>query len=215
MMGTTRIRAIYRWALLLFTATVWVWCFREARLAEFGWQFRLLEVWAATAGAISAVLVLRVVLGWSRSRHAAFVGAVAALNAVVIALHLGPLGVLAPPDPRWHALSLHLVLPLSQIADALLVVRAFGRLRGAVAWALGIAVGYVAWLELAVRPLNASAEGLGGLPYPPLDAMSSSDRLGVYAAVTAFGLAVLPGLWVLQRALRGEGAGVGGGGIAA
>ena len=214
MSGRGRMRTTYRWGVLLFTAIVWVRCFGEARLEEFGWQFRLIEVWAMSASLVSAAFMVRLSMGWSRSRHASFAAAACVLNAVVLALHLGPLGILAPPAPSWHAVSLHLIAPVLQIADAVLILGAFERLHRAVAWTLGAAVTYVGWVELAVRPLNASIEGQGGLPYAGLDAMTLTHRLGLYAAVTVFGLALLPGFWVLQRKLRGEGAETGGGDLA-
>lgn len=205
----TRWQVIYRWATLALAVIVWVRCFGDARLDEFGWQFRLVEVWAVSASAISAALMVRLSMGWSASRHESFAGGVAAVNAVVVALHLGPLGLISS-TPAWHVLGLTLIVPLLQIADALLVLRAFGHLRGAVAWVLGIALAYVAWVELAVRPLNLPVDGGGGLPYPALNALGAVDRLGVYGAATGLALAVLPGLWVVQRRLRLE-AGSGGG----
>lgn len=215
MARTTRTGAVYRWGVLVLASIVWVRCFGDARLEEFGWQFRLLEVWAVSASVISAALMVRLSMGWSRSPHSSFVGAVAAVNVVVVALHLGPLGVLSASSLVWHAVALNLVVPLLQIGDALLILGAFRRVRGAVLWVLATASGYVAWVELAVRPLNASADGLGGLPYPSLDAMGLGDRLALYAVVTGLGLAVLPGLCVLQRRLRGGDASASGGGIAA
>lgn len=210
-----RLGTAHRWVVLILATAVWARCFGEARLEEFGWQFRLIEVWAASATALSAAFTVRLSMGWSRSPHAPFVAATAALNAVVLVLHLGPSGAFAPTSPGWHAASLLLVLPLMQIADALLILGAFRRVRGAVAWVSAGALTYVAWVELAVRPLNATPEGLGGLPYPSLDAMAPIDRLTVYAVVTGLALAVLSGFSVLQRRLRPEGAGAGGGGIAA
>lgn len=204
------VRAAYRWGVLVLAAVVWVRCFGEARLEEFGWQFRLFEVWAVSATAVSTALMVRLSMGWSCSSHAPFVGAVAAANAVVVALHLGPFGLAPVSGLGWHAMSLHLLVPVLQIADALLILGAFRYLRGSVGWVAALALGYVAWLELAVRPLNATADGASGLPYPPLDAMALGDRLGIYAAATAFGLAVLPALWAFQRALRREGTGADG-----
>ena len=194
--------AAYRWGVFLLAAAIWLRCFGEARLEEFGWQFRHLEVWALTASLFSAAATLGLSMGWSAQRHDAFVASVAALNAVVVAAHLGPLGLEAGGTGRatWVAAYLFLLGPLLQIADAALIHRAFHRLRGAVAGALTFAAAYVAWVELAVRPLNASAEGLGGLPYAALDAMEPQARLIVYAGATTLALAALPALRALQRA---------------
>lgn len=197
-------RAAYRWGLLALSVVVWARCFGDARLEEFGWQFRLIEVWAVTGTVLAAALMVRLSMGWSRSRHEELVGGVAAVNVVVLALHLGPLGVWSPTLPGWHGLALNVVVPAAQIADAVLILGAFRRVRGAVAWSSSMAAAYVVWIELAVRPLNASVEGRGGLPYPPLDAMPLSDRLGLYAAVTLLGLAVLPGLAIVQRRFVGD-----------
>lgn len=192
-------RALYRWGTLILAAIVWARCFGDARLAEFGWQFRLFEVWAVTATALSSALMVRLSMGWSHAAHAPLVGAVAGVNIVVVVLYLAPLGVFPGPSQGWHPVALGLVVPAMQIADALLILGAFRRLRGAAARVVAIAVGYVLWVELAVRPLNASAEGRGGLPYPLLDAMAPADRLGLYVAATALALAALPVLGLLQR----------------
>ena len=196
--------AAYRWGVLLLAVAVWVRCFGDARLAEFGWQFRHLEVWALTASAASASAMVALSMGWSGGRHEAFVGSVAALNAVVVLAHLGPLGLAPSGEARtpWLAAYLYLVGPLLQIADATLILRVFDRLRGAAAGALGVALAYVAWVELAVRPLNASADGQGGLPYAALDAMGLQGRLGVYGGATALALLMLPALRAVQRAAR-------------
>jgi hypothetical protein len=215
MSRTAWLGAVYRWGVLVLASVVWMRCFGEARMAEFGWQFRLLEVWAVSATALSTAFMVRLSMGWSRSPHTPFVGAVAAVNVVVVALHLGQLSPAPATSPGWHALSLLLVLPLLQIADALFVLGAFKRLRRAMAWVVAIAATYVAWVEMAVRPLNASSEGRGGLPYPILDTMPLADRLGFYVAMTGLALAVLPGLRVVQRRLRGERGGTSGDGIAA
>ena len=199
--------AWYRWGVALLAAGMWVFCFAEARLAYFGWQFRFLDVWALTASMVSAALMLRLAMGWSRSRHEVFVAVAAALNAVAIAAHLGPLLGGSTTWPGWKLAYLHVLGPALQIADAVLILGAFGRISGAL---LGVAVtglAYVAWLELAVRPLNAAADGTGGLPYAALDAMEPAARLAVYAAATAGGMAALAALAALQRALRSKGAG--------
>ena len=196
------VTAAYRWGVAALAAVVWARCFAEARLEHFGWQFRYLDVWALTASAISAAFMLRLAMGWSRSRHEVFVGAAAALNAVVIALHLGPL----VQGPGWKEAYLHLIAPSLQIADAVLILGAFERMRGALAGFALTALAYVAWIELAVRPLNVSADGVGGLPYAALDAMAPSARLAVYGGATLIGLAAVPVLRALQRALGPGGA---------
>lgn len=197
----------YRGGVLLLAVAMWAWCFGDARLEEFGWQFRHLEVWALSASALSAAMTLRLSMGWSRSSHEGFVAATAALNAVVIAAFLGPMGAGGAGGPGWRTAYLHLVGPSLQIADALLLLGAFARLGGAVAWVATLAAAYVAWVELAVRPLNASAEGVGGLPYAALNAMDVPSRLAVYGLGTLGALAALALLRGLQRALRGVGSG--------
>lgn len=197
----------YRWGVLLLAGAMWVRCFEDARLEEFGWQFRHLEVWALSASALSAAMMVRLSMGWSRSPHESFVAATAALNAVVIAIFLGLMGAGGAVEPGWKAAYLYLLGPSLQIADALLIRGAFTRLGAAAAWAVGLALAYGAWVELAVRPLNASAEGMGGLPYAALDAMDVSSRLAVYSLATLGGLAALGFLGGVQRALRRPAAG--------
>ena len=201
------VAAGYRWGVALLAVVMWALCFAEARLAHFGWQFRFLDVWALTLSMVSAAFMLRLAMGWSRSRHEAFAAVVAALNAVVIATHLGPLLVGPMAWPGWKLAYLHLLGPALQIADAVLILGAFRRIGGALLGVALTAMAYVAWIELAVRPLNAAADGLGGLPYAALDAMGPAARLAVYAAATLGGLASLPALAALQRALGSKGAG--------
>lgn len=199
-MGVTRCVAAYRWMVLGLAAVAWAWCFADARMAEFGWQFRHLDVWALTLSLVSAVAMVRLSMGWSRTRHDALAGTAAALNALVIAAHLLPVLLDgAPLTPRGAYL--HIVGPMLQIVDAMLILGAFGRLSGALVGAAALAASYVAWLELAVRPLNAR-DGVGGLPYAGLDALEPWARLVVYALAIAAGLAAVPMLRAAQRVLR-------------
>ena len=209
----------YRWGVALLAATVWVWCFEDARLEDFGWQFRCLDIWALSASTISAAFMLRLSMGWSRSRHETFVRVTAALNAAVVAVHLLPVvsdvpaSSLGPPlASSFKATYLHLVGPLLQIADAVLILGAFrGAFRalgGAAAGVALVAVTYVAWIELAVRPLNARADGRGGLPYGALDPLDPAARLAVYALTALGAVAALAVLWAVRRAIdarRGPG----------
>ncbi len=207
-----------RWGVVLLATTVWVWSFEDARIEEFGWQFRWLDIWALSASAVSSAFMLRLSMGWSRSRHETFVQITAALNAVVVAIHLLPAvsdipaSALGPASaPSVKAAYLHLIGPALQIADAVLILGAFrGPLRGLGGAAAGVAlvaVTYVAWIELAVRPLNARADGRGGLPYGALDPVELPERLAVYALAALGAAASLAVLWAIQRApgaRRGE-----------
>ena len=202
----------YRWGVALLATVVWVWCFADARIEQFGWQFRCFEVWALSASAVAAVLMLRLSLGWSRLRHAGFVRVTAALNAAVVGIHLLPAVSGLPATelgpvlaPSFKATYLHLIGPVLQIADAVLILGAFraplstlGRAAGGVAL---VASSYVAWIELAVRPLNARADGRGGLPYGALAPLEPAERLAVYALATLGAVAALVGFWAIQRAL--------------
>ena len=205
MTGSADAVAAYRWGTLILAGAAWAHCFRDARIEEFGWQFRHLDIWALSASAAAAVLMVRLSMGWSRSRHEAYVGTVAVLNAVVLAIHLGPLlsgSAAAASAPMWKLAYLHLIAPLLQIADAVLILGAFRCVGGALGGTAIAALSYVAWLELAVRPLNPDPDGTGGLPYAALDAMDPSDRLALYAAATLGALAFVPALRAIQRALR-------------
>ena len=212
MARVARAATAYRWGVALLAGAVWAWCFGDARIEQFGWQFRCIEIWALSASAVAAVLMLRLSMGWSRRRHEGFVRVTAGLNAAVVAIHLLPAVSSVPVTELGPAITsgvkaahLHLVGPLLQIADAVLILGAFrgsagllGRAAGGVAL---VAASYVAWIELAVRPLNARADGRGGLPYGALDPLGPGERLGVYAAVTLGAVAALAGLWAIGRAL--------------
>lgn len=203
-MAAARGVAVYRWAVLVLAVAVWATCFAEARMEEFGWQFRHLDVWALTVSLVSAAAMVRLSMGWSGSRHEALAGAAAALNALVIAVHLIPMlggDVLGGGAPTWRSTYLHLIGPMLQIADAMLILGAFGRLSVVLAGAAALAASYVAWIELAVRPLNAR-DGVGGLPYAGLDALEPGARLAVYAAALAAALAAVPVMRAAQGALR-------------
>ena len=212
----------YRWGAFLLATVIWVRCFADARLEEFGWQFQYLDIWALSLSVVALACTVRLSMGWSRSRHAALVGTAAALNAVIVVVHLGPLigdaamAQSAPTpfgepvggaDPAWKAAYLHAVGPLVQIADAALLLGAFRQIGGALLGVAAVGLAYAAWLELAVRPLNATHDGTGGLPYAALNALEAPGRLGVYAVVTVGGLLAVLLLWALQRALRGGAAG--------
>ena len=210
---------VYRWGVAILAAAVWVWCFADARLAQFGWQFRCIEIWALSASVVSAIFMLRLSMGWSRSRHEGFVRITAALNCLVVAIHLLPLVSDVPASDLGPSLTssfktAHLLAigPLLQIADAVLILGVFrGPLRSLADAAAGVALvaaTYVAWIELAVRPLNARADGRGGLPYGALDPLEPDARLAVYGVASLGAVGALAGLWGLQRAadaLRGAG----------
>ena len=208
----------YRWGVFLLAAGIWLLCFADARLEEFGWQFQYLDVWALSLSVLALACTLRLSMGWSRSRHASLVGTAAALNAVIVTIHLGPLlgdaamaqspaapfgAAAGAAGPSWKAAYLHVAGPLLQIADAVLLLGAFRQVGGALLGVVVTALVYASWLELAVRPLNVAHDGTGGLPYAALNAMEPSSRLGVYALVAAGGLLAVAVLWAVQRAVRG------------
>ena len=206
----------YRAGVLLLATAVWVLCFADARIVEFGWQFQYLDVWALSLSVLVGCLMLRRSLGWGESRHAVLAGTAAALNAVVIAIHLGPLiGEVASTAhrgaspfaqvgaPLWKSVYLYLVGPALQIADATLILGAFRQIGGALCGVAVVALSYVAWIELAVGPLNDAQDGSGGLPYAFLNAMALPERLGVYAMAACGGMLVVPALWAIQRGVRG------------
>ena len=96
---------------------------------------------------------------------------------------------------------LHAIGPAIQIADAALLTRAFGRpLKAAGAFA-ALAIAYVAWIELAVAPLNAEPLGkvASGLPYLFLNDMEAGSRATFYILAALGGLAFLVVLHIVSR----------------
>ena len=190
---------LYRWCVLLLAAFFFLDRFTAedfGNMAEFGWQFRYLTIWALTGSLIAAAMMLTPAYGRPGPRGEVFVSVVAVLNVIVVVSYWR----LYFTDPKlvngeneivaYREYYLHLLGPLLQWVDVLTIKRAF-RHMGAAALGLGaLVLAYLGWAEFAVEPLNAAPVGTvtAGLPYPFLNDMTPAQRLGFYAATWASGL---------------------------
>lgn len=200
---------LWRLGVFLLAAGFWLYQFATQDLADFGWQFRFLTVWALSLSVLSAWFALRVSLRLSTSAHRTLMAGTAVLNAMVVLLYWrlyleSPTQVngadVLPALQEWY---LHALGPALQWIEALFLTRAFVRPIPSALTVLGAIMAYVLWIELAVQPLNEVPGGAvtTGLPYPFLNDMPLRDRLVFYAVQAGVALLVLGAFQVLQRLL--------------
>ena len=208
---------LWRVVLLASASAFWLWQFAVADMAEFGWQFRFLTIWALTLTLAHAALAFGHAAGLTGQRHERLAMVSAAINAVMAMLYWrlrltdpGALG--APGASPVQDIYLHAVAPALMIVDAVFVMRAFGRPIRAVPGLLLVVAAYVAWIELAVAPLNDMPVGdvTTGLPYPFLNDLAWGERATFYGTALLAGLAFLPAFHILMRLAAGRGPRAGG-----
>ncbi len=200
---------VYRWGVFLLALGYWFYQFTQTSLDAFGWQFRFLTIWGLTANLIAAWLMLRLVLGRSDKSYNPFVSATVVLGAIVVFMYwklwfINPALVNSGGPIVWYQeYYLHALGPLLMAIDAFLILGVFRRIVPTLLTMLAIFVGYIAWIEILVRPLNSFPEGKAthGLPYPFLNDMVWDDRMVFYA--TTIGTAVVFMLigWVISKIL--------------
>ena len=201
---------LWRFGVFALAAGFWLYQFTTQDLADFGWQFRYLTVWALSLSALSGWFALRVSLRLSDDPHRTLMATAAVINAMVVFLYWrlyleNPAQVngeaVLPALQEWY---LHAVGPALQWVEALALTGAFRRLPQTAFGVLGVVVGYVLWIELAVQPLNEVPGGAvtTGLPYPFLNDMEPDARIGFYGLYAGVSLLVLGAFWGLQRVLR-------------
>ncbi|MGR3542246.1 MAG: hypothetical protein ACU0BS_12595 [Hasllibacter sp.] len=200
---------LWRLGVFALAAGFWLYQFTTQELADFGWQFRYLTVWALSLSVLSAWFALRVSLGLAARPHRTLMAAAAVINAMVVFLYWrlyleNPVQVngeaALPAVQEWY---LHAIGPALQWVEALALTRAFRRLPSTAFAILGIVVGYVLWIELAVQPLNEVPGGAvtTGLPYPFLNDMELAARVNFYGLYAGVALLVLGLFWGAQRLL--------------
>ena len=185
----------------------WFYQFTQTSLDAFGWQFRFLTIWGLTANLVAAWLMLRLVLGRSEKSYNPFISATVVLGAIVVFMYwklwfINPALVNSAGPIVWYQeYYLHALGPLLMMIDAFFILGVFKRLGATLVAMLTIFIGYIAWAELLVGPLNSFPEGKAahGLPYPFLNDMVLNDRLVFYA--TTIGTAVVFMLigWVISK----------------
>jgi len=203
---------LWRWAVFLLAGWYAGYMILTSDYSKFGGPFRFLTIWALLGSFFCASRAL----AWSEGRTDRLwypmMCATAVINAMVVFLYWrlfledpasvtrnGELGEL------WLEMYIHALGPLLQWIEALFVSRAFRRPIAAASIIVGWVVGYLAWAELFVQPLNSTPVGAvtTGLPYPFLNSLEFPDRLTFYAINLGTGLALLLvffGLqWVFNR----------------
>ena len=187
---------LWRLGVFLLAAGFWAYEFTVQDLADFGWQFRFLAIWALSLSVVSGALALRLSLVPDARTPETFFTVAAAVNAACVLVFwrlwlLDP-GLVAadgapPPSEFWY---LHGIGPLLQWFEALVLSRGRRRMAAPLGWIAATAVLYVLWIEGGVRPLNEFPGGrvTTGLPYAALNDMAPDLRLALYAQVALLAL---------------------------
>ena len=189
---------LWRLGVLLLAAGFWAYEFTFQDLADFGWQFRFLAIWALSLSAVSGALALRLSLVPESEVPGTLFTVTAAINAASVLMFwrlwlIDPQLVQADgravPSQFWY---LHGLGPALQWIEVLVLSRGARRVLPSLGWIAGIAAVYVLWLEGAVRPLNEVPGGTvtTGLPYPFLNDMVLGARLAFYAQAALVALAL-------------------------
>lgn len=206
----TRPVILFRWAVFAMAAGYALYEVGTADYSYPGGRFRFLTIWALLLSAYSASRMLALSLGRIERRHEVTAMCAAVLNVMVVFLYWrlyleDPALVNSHGQiPLLEEYYLHGLGPALQIFDALVIARAFTRIRRAVLPVVGLVAAYVAWAELFVQRFNTFPAGpvTSGLPYPFLNAMEWPDRLAYYATNAVVALAILGGLGLIGILLR-------------
>ncbi|WP_193143100.1 MULTISPECIES: hypothetical protein [unclassified Meridianimarinicoccus] len=204
---------IYRLVVLALTAFYFADRFRVedfGNMAEFGWQFRYLTIWALTGSLVAAALMLVPALGRPGPKAEVFVSVVAVVNMIVVVSYwrlyfTDPTLVMGDKQiVAYREYYLHLLGPLLQWIDVLWIKRAFRWPLRVALWLGVLVLAYVVWAEGVVHPLNAEPVGsvTNGLPYPFLNDMVLAERAVFYGVTFASGLVFLLVLWAAQLGLN-------------
>lgn len=203
---------MFRWIVFLLAAGYMI--YRIVLDADYqmpGGPFRFLTIWALCLSFFVASRQLafsegRSSLLWSRT-----VMVTCVLNALVVAIYwrlflTNPSLVNSNGPPVWYLeYYLHLVGPLLQWIDALVIFGAFQRWWRAVPGLIVAFFAYVLWIELFVSPNNDFPVGpdATGFPYPFLNAMTFDERAAFYAMTAVQMIGVLIAFaalaWVIRR----------------
>ena len=211
---TAPVRA-FRWAVFLLAA---FYVLRQfvfaADYGDPGGPFRYLTHWALLLTFFTASRMLALSEYRSDRDWGMLVGVTAVTNALVVFLYWrlflqDPALVTTATPIWWVEYYVHLLGPLLQWADALLIFGGFRHFWKSLGGLAVLVSSYVAWIELFVGPNNAAPVGrvTSGLPYPFLNNLVAGDRLGFYLttamSVVAF-LVVFQGAVLAARAVLGR-----------
>ncbi len=200
----------YRWGVFLLALGFWLYQFSRFPLDVFGWQFRYLTIWGLTANMVVAWMMLRNAMGWSSRSFNPLVSASVVLGAMVLFLYwklyfTDPALVNAGgrPMPWYQEYYLHGVTQLLMWFDAFFILGVFRDLKRTFIIMMTIFLSYIAWIELLVQPLNSFPEGkaTSGLPYPFLNDMDFSARMGFYATTIVTSIILMFVGWAVAAAI--------------
>ena len=197
----------YRFVCLLLSVGYFIYQFTGTNYENFGIQFRYLTIWGLTGAMVSSYLLYRSKLNNLPETYHAFVSAIAVLNAMVVFLYwklyfIDPSLVNSSGSIVWfQEYYLHALGPLLIILDALFFNKSFSQIKKGALTIFGICLFYVVWTEALTAPLNATPVGsvTSGFPYPFLNNMMFSERLGFYATTTLTGLGFYFLGWLLTK----------------
>ena len=197
----------YRFVCLLLSIGYFLYQFAEADYENFGVQFRYLTIWGLTGAMIATWLLYRTKRNGLPEMHLAFVSAISVLNAMVVFLYwklyfIDPSLVNYSGSIVWfQEYYLHVLGPLLIILDALFFNNSFTQIKNGLLTILGICLLYIFWTESLTGPLNNTPEGsvTSGLPYPFLNDMVFSKRVGFYATTILTGLGLYFVGWLFTR----------------
>ena len=208
-MGQTTSTAVttYRWFVFLLALGYFILEFFTTGKSDFGAQFRYLTIWGLTANLIVAWLMLRYSMGWSDKTYNAFVSASVVLGAIVVFMYwklyfTDPKLVNGDSVMPWYQeYYLHLGSQILMMIDAFFILGAFRRLTATFAAMMVIFLGYIAWIELLVGPLNSFPEGsaTSGLPYPFLNDMATGPRMIFYGSTIVTAIVFMLIGWGVAR----------------
>jgi hypothetical protein len=197
---TVNPRLIFRWAAFLLAGGYCVRMLIFGGWDEFAGPFRFLTVWALFCSFFAFSRMMAIEEGRSEKRWDGFVCMTAVINTMVVFLYwrlyfADPNSVTSDGElGAWHLeMYLHAFGPLIQVIDTIFVHRSYRRLIAALAWLVGVIGAYVLWAELVIQPMNSTPSGsvTSGLPYPFLNSLEFSDRVGFYVTNLVVGVVVL------------------------
>ena len=200
---------VFRWIVFLLASGFWLSQFTTALAEGFGLQFRFLTVWGLTVYVVIAALMLRISHNRSDESYNTFVSAGVVLAAVVVFMFwklwfTDPSLVSANGPNVWYqTYYLHALGPALVALDAFFILGAFTLLGRTIVAVLMILVPYILWLEILVAPFNSVPVGtvMSGLPYPFLNNMDQTERLGFYGTVIGTAVVFTFVGWVISKVI--------------
>lgn len=196
----------FRWIAFLTAGITLVLVFIQSPYKPLGGPFRFFEVWVLMVSFFSMGRMMAIMERRSTREWPALVAASAALNATVIILYLA--GLIGPGEARGAlpgiggmVLSIYLLSPALQIADAVFVHSSVGSIRRAALLVVVVIGVYLLWIERIVQTTSTQPWGdeTDGLPYWSLNDLAEQDRAYLYAGVTVLALAALPAILGVRR----------------